>query len=56
VHIPKHVYHGFKGVSDVEAIVINTPTEPYNHKEPDEFRVDPYKNNIPFSWDGDGSS
>ena len=50
VHIPKLVYHGFKGVSDSEAMVINTPTMPYNYKNPDEFRVDPYDNNIPYDW------
>lgn len=38
VRIPKMVYHGFKCVSDEEAIVINCPTEPYNYENPDEFR------------------
>lgn len=50
VSIPKMVYHGFKCVSDCEAIVINTPTKPYNHKKPDEYRIDPYNNNIPYDW------
>jgi dTDP-4-dehydrorhamnose 3,5-epimerase len=50
VTIPKMVYHGFKCVSDVEAIVINTPTLPYNPKEPDEYRIDAYDNDIPYDW------
>ncbi len=50
VHIPKEVYHGFKCVSDTEAVVINTVTLPYNYKEPDEFRLDPYENDIPYDW------
>ncbi|MBI5124262.1 MAG: dTDP-4-dehydrorhamnose 3,5-epimerase family protein [Candidatus Omnitrophica bacterium] len=50
VHIPKMVYHGFKGVADCESIVINTPTLPYNHKNPDEFRVDAYDNDITYNW------
>ncbi|MDP2912840.1 MAG: dTDP-4-dehydrorhamnose 3,5-epimerase family protein [Candidatus Omnitrophota bacterium] len=50
VVIPKSVYHGFKCVSDCEAIVINTPTRPYNYKNPDEYRVDPYDNKIPYDW------
>src|SRR3989338_6529970 len=50
VHIPKLIYHGFKGLSDDEAIVINTPTKPYNHKTPDEYRIDPYNNDIPYDW------
>jgi dTDP-4-dehydrorhamnose 3,5-epimerase len=50
VQIPPMVYHGFKCVSDREAIVINCPTEPYQYKNPDEFRVDPHINDIPYNW------
>ena len=50
VHIPKNVYHGFKCVSDIEAIVINTSTNTYNSKEPDEYRLDAYDNDIPYDW------
>ena len=49
--IPPLVYHGFKAVGTEEALLINIPTEPYRYKEPDEFRVDPHKNEIPYSWD-----
>lgn len=50
VEIPAKVHHGFKNISDTEAIIINTVTEPYNYEEPDEFRVDPHDNNIPYDW------
>lgn len=50
VQIPPGVYHGFKGISHPEAIVINLPTEPYHHARPDEFRVDPHRNTIPYDW------
>jgi len=50
VSIPKEVYHGFKGITNEESIVINTPTELYNRSKPDEHRVDAYKNDIPFDW------
>ena len=50
VTIPKNVYHGFKGVSDCEAIVINVPTRPYDHTSPDEYRLDAYDNKIPYDW------
>ena len=50
VQIPPGVYHGFKGASDDEAVVINTVTEPYDHDVPDEYRVDPYDNDIPYDW------
>ena len=50
VHIPPYVYHGFKCVSQEEAIVVNTPTEVYDYAQPDEFRVHPHKNDIPYDW------
>ncbi|OGW85330.1 MAG: dTDP-4-dehydrorhamnose 3,5-epimerase [Omnitrophica bacterium RIFCSPLOWO2_01_FULL_45_10] len=50
ITIPKFVYHGFKCVSDEEAIVINTPTYSYNYKKPDEFRIDAFDNDIPYDW------
>ena len=50
VQIPPLVYHGFKCVGDKEAIVINTVTRPYNHKKPDEGRIDAYENDIPYDW------
>jgi len=50
VHIPGGVYHGFKCISDEEAMVINTVTMPYNYKKPDEYRIDAYVNDIPYDW------
>lgn len=50
VKIPKHVYHGFKCVGNKEAIVINVPTLPYNHKDPDEYRLDAFENEISYDW------
>ncbi len=50
VQIPKEVYHGFKCISDEEAIVINTVTVPYDPKNPDEYRIDAFDNDIPFDW------
>ena len=50
LQIPPLVYHGFKCVSDCEAIIINCPTECYVYDNPDEFRVDPHRNDIPYDW------
>jgi len=50
VQIPPGVYHGFKCISDNEAIVINTVTEPYDCKNPDEYRIDAYDNDIEYDW------
>ena len=50
VQIPPGVYHGFKGISHPEAVVINVPNEPYHHRRPDEYRLDPHTNEIPYDW------
>ena len=50
VKIPKGVYHGFKCISQEEAIVINVPTYPYNPAKPDEYRIDAFDNAIPYDW------
>ena len=50
IHIPAGVMHGFKCISEAEAICINIPTEPYNYEKPDEYRIDPHSKEIPYDW------
>ena len=50
VQIPPFVYHGFKCIGDVPALLCNTVTHPYNHKSPDEYRLDPHDNDVPYDW------
>lgn len=50
LQIPAYIYHGFKCISESEAIVINCPTEVYHYQEPDEFRVQPHGGEIPYDW------
>jgi dTDP-4-dehydrorhamnose 3,5-epimerase len=50
LQIPPLVFHGFKCVSESEALVINIPTEAYNYSHPDEYRVPPHDNDIPYDW------
>jgi dTDP-4-dehydrorhamnose 3,5-epimerase len=50
VRIPPLVYHGFKCISAYEAIVINCPTAVYDRAHPDEIRIDPHDNDIPYDW------
>ncbi len=50
VQVPTDVYHGWKCMSETEAIVINIPTQSYNYREPDEHRL-PYDSEvIPYDW------
>jgi len=53
VQIPPEVYHGFKCISEDEALVINVVTVPYDRNVPDEYRLDPYDNDIQFDWKKD---
>lgn len=50
VHIPHGVVHGFKGVGMEDAIIVNTVTEVYNYKNPDEFKIEPHNSEIPYDW------
>jgi len=50
VVIPNGVYHGWKCISETESIVVSAPTEPYNYKEPDEYRLPPDTKEIPYDW------
>ncbi|AZR72013.1 dTDP-4-dehydrorhamnose 3,5-epimerase [Anoxybacter fermentans] len=50
LQIPPYVFHGFKCIGTEEAILINIPTEKYNYDNPDEYRIDPHQNDIPYDW------
>lgn len=50
VQIPPDIYHGWRCVSEQEAIIINIPTEVYDYENPDEQRLDPHMNDIPYDW------
>ncbi|MCB2227344.1 MAG: dTDP-4-dehydrorhamnose 3,5-epimerase family protein [Desulfarculaceae bacterium] len=55
VKIAPGLYHGWKCISQEEAIIINTVTHTYDHRDPDEFRRDPHDPAIPWDWsDRDG--
>jgi dTDP-4-dehydrorhamnose 3,5-epimerase len=48
--IPPGVYHGVKNMGFEDAIFINQPNMPYNHANPDKYRL-PLKNDlIPFDF------
>ena len=51
LRIPAGVLHGMKGIGTEPAFIVNTPSEPYRHDDPDEFRVHPHDNEVPYSWD-----
>jgi len=48
--IPKGVMHGFKGISEEMALIVNVPTELYNYQQPDEYRLPAHTDEIPYDW------
>lgn len=48
--IPPMVAHGFKAIGNKPAYVVNVPDKLYVYDNPDEFRIDPYDNDIPYDW------
>jgi dTDP-4-dehydrorhamnose 3,5-epimerase len=51
VTIPPGVVHGMKGIGTEPAMLVNVPTELYKYDKPDEYRIDPHKNDIPYDWE-----
>lgn len=48
--IPPYVYHGFTPEGTEIALIVNFPTELYDYRQPDEYRL-PYDNPaIPYDW------
>jgi dTDP-4-dehydrorhamnose 3,5-epimerase len=51
VRIPAGVLHGMKGIGVEPALLINVPDEVYRYDQPDEFRVHPHDNDVPYDWE-----
>jgi dTDP-4-dehydrorhamnose 3,5-epimerase len=49
VQVPCLVYHGWKCVGPEVSLVVNVPTEPYDHDHPDEYRLEPH-GSLPYDW------
>ncbi len=50
LHIPPEIAHGIKAIGTEEALVINIPDYPYNYKNPDDYRISPHSEHIPYDW------
>jgi dTDP-4-dehydrorhamnose 3,5-epimerase len=51
VVIPPGILHGWKCISEEESVILCMTSEPYDSQNPDEQRIDPHSNNIPYQWD-----
>lgn len=49
--IPTHVMHAVQNIGTTDATFINMPSEPYNHENPDKYRLPIDNDIIPFRFD-----
>ena len=53
--IPRGVFHALKNIGSNDSVFLNLPTRPYDHADPDKYRL-PVKNDlIPFAFEDSGS-
>lgn len=50
-NIPIGVWHAVRNIGNKDAIVLNMPTIPYNHKDPDKYRLPLDTDQIPYRFD-----
>lgn len=50
IKIPQNIYHGWNCISSEESLIICVSSEPYDYKHPDEFRLSPDSQDIPYEW------
>jgi dTDP-4-dehydrorhamnose 3,5-epimerase len=50
ISVPPGVYHGFKALGSEIAFFVSVPNLPYNRKKPDEYRLPPDTDKIPYKW------
>ncbi|MCX6355309.1 MAG: dTDP-4-dehydrorhamnose 3,5-epimerase family protein [Candidatus Aureabacteria bacterium] len=50
VRIPELVMHGYKTVGTEPCVIMNMPTKGYDRDHPDEYRIPPHDNTIPYDW------
>jgi dTDP-4-dehydrorhamnose 3,5-epimerase len=52
VNIPRFVWHADRNIGSKDALIVNFPTAPYDHANPDKYRLPVDTNLIPHSFGG----
>jgi dTDP-4-dehydrorhamnose 3,5-epimerase len=50
LRIPPGVWHADQNWGSDEVLIVNFPTRPYQHDDPDKYRIDPASGEIPFDF------
>ena len=48
--IPVNVWHAVRNIGSKDAVIVNFPTIPYDHSDPDKFRLPLDTDQIPYSF------
>jgi dTDP-4-dehydrorhamnose 3,5-epimerase len=51
VNIPAGIWHANHNIGTKDAVVVNFPTQPYDHADPDKYRLPLDTDQIPYSFD-----
>ena len=51
MNVPVGVWHAVRNIGTQEAVIVNFPTAPYNHADPDKYRLPIDTDQIPHSFD-----
>jgi dTDP-4-dehydrorhamnose 3,5-epimerase len=49
--IPRLVAHAVQNIGNTDALFVNLPTQPFNHQQPDKYRIALSSGEIPYSFD-----
>ena len=52
VNIPPGIWHANRNIGNKDALVVNFPTQPYDHANPDKYRLPLDTDQIPYKFHG----
>jgi len=52
VNIPAGIWHANRNLGNKDAVVVNFPTKPYDHANPDKYRLPLDTDQIPYKFEG----
>lgn len=50
VNIPAGIWHADRNIGSKDAVIVNFPTSPYDHADPDKYRLPPDTDQIPHTF------
>jgi dTDP-4-dehydrorhamnose 3,5-epimerase len=54
--VPPGIWHGLQNLGSTDALIVNFPTEAYDYKDPDHYRLAYDTPEIPYTWNVSSAS